>query len=186
MDYIFMFKKLWKYSNLITGAWFYICSCTFYPCLNAGQPYAFSRIVNALQLNNENLFNTVMRWLAVYFGCFCIFEICHRSARYFERWVAFRNKKRFICSMYDHLQSLPLEWHAENHSGNVIDRVNRAANALQSFSESQSMYISVALNFIVPLVVLFYIITCIVIVAITANNFGTGHQNIVREISAGI
>ena len=110
-----------------------------------------------------------MRWLAVYFGCFCIFEICHRSARYFERWVAFRNKKRFICSMYDHLQSLPLEWHAENHSGNVIDRVNRAANALQSFSESQSMYISVVLNFIVPLIVLFTLSPVIVIVAITAG-----------------
>ena len=71
--------------------------------------------------------------------------------------------------MYDHLQSLPLEWHAENHSGNVIDRVNRAANALQSFSESQSMYISVVLNFIVPLIVLFTLSPVIVIVAITAG-----------------
>ena len=71
--------------------------------------------------------------------------------------------------MYDHLQSLPLEWHAENHSGNVIDRVNRAANALQSFSESQSMYISVVLNFIVPLVVLSTLSPVIVIVAIIAG-----------------
>lgn len=111
-----------------------------------GQPYAFSKIVNALQINGNDLFHTVMKWLGVYFGCFCVFEVCHRSARYFERWVAFRNRKKFISSMYDHMQSLPLEWHAENHSGNVIDRVNRAANALQNFSESQSMYVSVALN----------------------------------------
>ncbi len=170
MDYIFMFKKLWKYSK--SDHWrvvLYLFLHVLSMLGMLGQPYAFSRIVNALQLNNENLFNTVMRWLAVYFGCFCIFEICHRSARYFERWVAFRNKKRFICSMYDHLQSLPLEWHAENHSGNVIDRVNRAANALQSFSESQSMYISVVLNFIVPLIVLFTLSPVIVIVAITAG-----------------
>ena len=170
MDYIFMIKKLWKYSK--SDHW----RVVLYMVLHIlsmlgmlGQPYAFSRIVNALQLNNGNLFNTVLKWLAVYFGCFCIFEICHRSARYFERWVAFRNKKRFICSMYDHLQSLPLEWHAENHSGNVIDRVNRAANALQSFSESQSMYISVVLNFIVPLVVLSTLSPVIVIVAIIAG-----------------
>jgi ABC-type multidrug transport system fused ATPase/permease subunit len=134
-----------------------------------GQPYAFSMVVNALQRNDPDLISTILKWLMIYFLCFCVFEICHRSARFLERYTAFRNKRRFICSIYNHLQRLPLEWHTENHTGNVIDRVNRAADALYRFSESQSTYINVIMSFIIPLVVLFSLSFFIIIVAISAG-----------------
>ena len=170
MDYFFMLKKLWKYSEEDHGRvvlYFILHAISMIGML--GQPYAFSRIVNTLQVNEPNLLAVILKWLGIYFGCFAIFEICHRSARWFERSVAFRSKKRFICSTYDHLQSLPLEWHAENHSGNIIDRVNRAATGLQSFGEAQSMFISVALNFVGPMIILFRLSPVIIIIATLAG-----------------
>ena len=52
MDYIFMFKKLWKYSK--SDHWrvvLYLFLHVLSMLGMLGQPYAFSRIVNALQLN---------------------------------------------------------------------------------------------------------------------------------------
>ncbi|MDP6039120.1 MAG: ABC transporter transmembrane domain-containing protein, partial [Candidatus Latescibacteria bacterium] len=126
MAYLYMFKQLWNYAG--QERW----KVVVYFLLHAigalgelGKPFAFAMVVNALQANQPSMVDEIIRWLVFYVMCFFVMEIFHRSARYIERYVAFRNRKRFIGAMYDHLQNLPLSWHSDNHSGAIIDRVNR-------------------------------------------------------------
>jgi ABC-type multidrug transport system fused ATPase/permease subunit len=59
--------------------------------------------------------------------------------------------------MYDRLQSLPLSWHTEHHSGNLIDRINVAARALHEFGVCQDNYVAVFMKFWGPLIILWRI-----------------------------
>ncbi|WP_066495534.1 ABC transporter ATP-binding protein [Abyssisolibacter fermentans] len=166
MAYIQMFKHLWQYAE--KERW----KVVVYILLHAisilgelGKPFAFAMVLNALQKNSPNVINEVLHWLLFYTACFFVFEIFHRSARFIERYVAFRNRKRFVTTMYDHLQTLPLSWHSDNHSGAVIDRVNKAADALYEFGQSQMMFVNVFMKFWGPMIILWKISKEIAIIA---------------------
>lgn len=131
-----------------------------------GKPYAFAMMINTLQIGGDAVVSTVLKWLLIYAGCFFVFEVFHRSARFIERYTAFRNKRRFVVQTYRHLQSLSLRWHSDHHSGAVIDRINKAGDALFHFSESQFVYIGVFIKFWGPLVMLWIISPAISITAV--------------------
>jgi ATP-binding cassette, subfamily B, bacterial len=170
MEYVFMLKKLWLYAErerwkIVVYYFLHIISILG----ELGQPFAFAMVINTLQKNSDSMIKEVVSWLLIYILCFFVFEVFHRSARFIERFVAFRCRKRFITSMYDHLQSLPLEWHSDNHSGAVIDRVNKAGNAINYFGESQSTYVSVFMKFWGPLIILWAISPVISIVTVISG-----------------
>ncbi|CAI6287063.1 hypothetical protein BG30_09640 [Bacillus subtilis subsp. subtilis] len=158
MAFIYMFKQLWFFAErerwkVVIYLFFHLISVLG----ELGKPFAFAMVLNALQKNDPHVVNEVIHWLIFYVACFFVFEVFHRSARFIERFVAFRNRKRFVNMMYNHLQSLPLEWHSDNHSGAIIDRVNKASTGLYSFSQSQFIYVQVIMQFFVPLIVLWTI-----------------------------
>jgi ABC-type multidrug transport system fused ATPase/permease subunit len=88
--------------------------------------------LNSLQAGR---LDEAVKWLAWYAAGVAVFETGHRIARSTERYLAFRNRKRFMLSAYDKLQGLPLSWHNNHHSANVINRINKAADALFDFGQ---------------------------------------------------
>lgn len=64
------------------------------------------------------------------------------------------------------MESLPLSWHEENHTGNVIDRVNRAADSIYYFGQSQASIIEMIIKFIGSTIILCMISPVIAIVAL--------------------
>jgi ABC-type multidrug transport system fused ATPase/permease subunit len=161
-----MLKNLWKYSKgerwkIIIYLIFHIISMFG----ELGKPLIFALIINTLQKNEENMISKIIIFSICYGGCFLFFEIFHRSARFIERYVAFRTRKRFIISIYNHIYSLSLSWHNDNHSGAIIDRINKAASAILEFGQSQDDYIKVIMTFIVPMVSLWSLSPLIALVA---------------------
>jgi len=161
-----MFKRLWKYAEherwkVVVYLFFHLVAVI----AQLGKPYAFAMAINALQKNGDNMINEIAQWLLIYAVCFFISEIFMRSARFIERYVAFRAQKRFILKMYNHLQSLSLKWHSDHHSGAVIDRINKAAKALFSFGQTQDTYVSVFVRFWGPMIILWQISPIISVVA---------------------
>ncbi len=153
-----MLKQLWGYSGEDKKKVVIFMIFHFISILGQlGKPLAFAMILNTLQKNTSTLIQDVVFWLSIYLICFFIFEIFHRAGRYIERFVAFRARKNFINSIYKHLRFLPLNWHNDNHSGSIIDRVNKASNALYYFGEMQFVYVQVFVQLIFPLVVLSFI-----------------------------
>lgn len=152
MDFLHLFKKHWQYAY--PEQWRVIWYLFWHAFSVAGElckPYAFAMALNCLQTSQ---LNEAGKWLVWYVVGFTVFEIGHRIARSTERYLAFRNRKRFVLSAYDKLQELPLSWHNDHHSANVIDRVNKAANALFSFGQCQSNYIAVIVNLVGSLIFL--------------------------------
>jgi ABC-type multidrug transport system fused ATPase/permease subunit len=64
-----------------------------------GQPYAFSRIIDAFQLNDSYLIKSILFWIAVYICLFFVFNVFHRLGRFIEQKLAFRIRQNFINSM---------------------------------------------------------------------------------------
>lgn len=160
-----MFRQLWLYAD--RERW----KVVVYLLLHAvsllgelGQPFALSMIMSALQHNRSTMIDEVVRWVMLYVLCFAVFELFHRGARSIERFVSFRSRRRFVLAMYDHLQSLPLRWHADNHSGAVIDRVNKAADGLHRFCVSQYTYVAFFMKFWGPLIILWQISSAVSVI----------------------
>ena len=158
MAYLYMLKQLWYYAReerWKIAAYYLLHAVSISGDL--GKPYAFAMIVNALQANRPTLMQEVLHWLSFYVLCFFTFEVCHRAARYIELPVAFRCRRRFVDAVYDRLQSMPLIWHTEHHSGNLIDRTNIAANALHGFGTAQMNYVAVIMKIWGPAIILWQI-----------------------------
>lgn len=167
MDFIYVFYRYWK---LAEKEHFKICVYVLLHTISvvavAMQPLAFSMVINTLQNQHEQMLCHVTGWLFAYVFCFYIFEICHRLARGIEITVAYHSKKKFVLDTYLVLQSLPLGWHVNHHSGNVVSRVNKASDAFLNFGQSFYIYITELVNFITSAVILWLISPVISIVSI--------------------
>lgn len=170
MIYFSMLKKLLHYAKgerwkIAVYYIFHIISI----CGTLLQPYAFAMVINALQRHDEEMIHDVQFWLIIYVVGFLVFNIFHRSARFIERYVAFRARKRFITTIYGVLQSLPLSWHEGNHTGNVIDRINKAADGLYWFGECQAILINMIINFVGATIILARISIVIAVISLLAG-----------------
>lgn len=155
MEYVSMLKNLWN--NLEDKKHYLVIYYIMHTISIVGiliQPYAFSMIINIIQMNKENMISDVIFWMEIYALGFVIFNFFHRVGRLVERRAAFFAKKNFIVSIYAKLHKLPIQWHSNNHSGNVIDRVNKAADSLYDFGQCQAMCIEVIIKFFGSLIML--------------------------------
>jgi len=120
-------------------------------------PYVFGRVFNTLQKGGTGMLTELEWWLAAYAGLSALFWALHGPSRIIERKIAFRIKENFIDDMYGKLKSLPMKWHQDHHSGNTINRINKAATALYSFSEEQFVFITFIIAFFGPVFALLFI-----------------------------
>jgi ATP-binding cassette, subfamily B, bacterial len=110
-----------------------------------------------LQNFNASQFKALMFWLIIGVVLHPIFWLFHGPARVIERDVALKIQQGFLQNIYNKITLLPLKWHQENHSGDIITRINRACAALKRFSEEQFVYVETIIKFILSLGFLFYI-----------------------------
>ncbi len=172
MRMFYLFSNTWKYAG--EDRWkvvlFYILHSISY-CGVLVQPYAFGRAINVLQANGTEELLPILKWLGVYLTGFFIFQIFHHTARYFEMTTAFRNQNRFINDMYDRIYNLPMKWHIDHHSGEVVNRINIAGQAMRDFGFNQHNYIGNMLLSLGPVIVLATIswqisVICLVLTAV--------------------
>jgi ABC-type multidrug transport system fused ATPase/permease subunit len=155
MAFIKLFRELWHYAD--AGRWKIVLYWTLHVLSYIGllfQPYIFAQILNSFQGPQEKLLDSVIHWTIIWASIFVWYNICHRSAQYFVFNVAYRTKQRFLNEHYAIVTRLPMSWHTEHHSGDTINRINTAANALGDFSARQFLYVEYLMMFWGPLVAL--------------------------------
>ena len=59
----------------------------------------------------------------------------HGSSRIIENRNAFLVRKNYRQTMFEHVMVLPAKWHKDHHSGDTIDKINKAADKLYDFSK---------------------------------------------------
>ncbi len=149
-------KQYWR---LVSGCWHYAGDqkyriVQFYVLFIIGnaifmtQPYILGELINVLQRGGEDILSGTVYWLTLYVLTTLGFWIFHGPGRVIERDTSYIIKKNFNLKFYDRITRLPLHWHHDHHSGGTINRVNKAANALSGFAETQFIYLQSVVRFV--------------------------------------
>lgn len=132
-------------------------------------PYLLGRIFGTIQANPADLLQELAFWMALYGILNFVFWGLHGPARVIERAVAFRIKQEFIDRNYQMVKDLPMQWHQDHHSGDTINRINKAALALYDFSQSQFLYIGFFISFLGPLIALLFVSPYVTLLALVSG-----------------
>lgn len=102
------------------------------------EPWVIGRLLNVVQLDiNQVDVNKLLAEFGFYLGGLfaieVVFWLLHGPGRVIERIVAFRTKAAYKSHMFGLVSALPLKWHRQHHSGESIDKINRATNSLGQF-----------------------------------------------------
>ena len=63
-----------------------------------------------------------------------VFWVFHGIARVMEQKTGFFVRKNYVNDKIDKVLELPTKWHKDHHSGDTINKINRASSALEDFS----------------------------------------------------
>jgi len=122
-------------------------------------PYFFGEAVNALQDTGVQDLETALWCMGLTLGATVLGWALHGPARVMERFTALRIRGRFADRLYAKLTELPLGWHERHHSGDTIQRMGKATQALFGFSQHQFVYLQNIVNLIGPIAALLVIST---------------------------
>jgi ATP-binding cassette subfamily B protein len=147
--YFSLIKTVWQQGKPWRKSIFayYIAYILAQGCLSLS-PYAFGRAIDVLQNFAASRVNEIVGWLVFGVVVMLLFWVFHGPARVVERKVALKIQQNFKSNLYEQLTRLPLKWHQNHHSGNIITRINRSTNALHRFAEHQFLYLETIVKFV--------------------------------------
>lgn len=130
----FLISRGWQYAG--PHRWIIIACYLMHACAQAAllaEPYVIGQLLNTVQMHTkmpaaltQDIFNT----LAIYFFLQFTFWVFHGPARYLEMFLGFHIKLNYRTALFRMVTALPLAWHRQHHSGESIDKINRATNSL--------------------------------------------------------
>jgi ATP-binding cassette, subfamily B, bacterial len=104
------------------------------------EPYIIGKIINCVQTSADKGFKdwtVLMNEINVYLLWFLALQIAfwafHGPGRCIERVVAFQIRTSYKSHMFNMVTQRSLSWHRSHHSGDSIDKINRASNSLCLF-----------------------------------------------------
>lgn len=119
----------------------------------AFQPLVLANIINTIQEGATATQKTLL-WAGVYGGLTVIFWLLHGPARVIERRAGFTVFRNFVTALYRMITDMPLRWHQDHHSGETINRVNKAGRSLFNFTQAQFVFIQMAVRFGMSMILL--------------------------------
>jgi ATP-binding cassette subfamily B protein len=136
---ITMIKTEWQYLGKNKRKFiFYVILFIIAGAISLVSPWLIGSIFNSIQNGEINtqqeltkLFFMILLLLVIRIG----FWTFHGTGRVIERTVAFDTHKNYANSKIKKILELPVEWHKDNHSGDTIDRINKARSSLFTYSQ---------------------------------------------------
>ena len=101
------------------------------------EPFLWARVMNVIQQQGITLASIrTLQWLLfLTVACSVTFWSFHGPARCMEKANAFRVRVAYRRHLLQGIMTLPMEWHADHHSGDTIDKVQKGSGALFEFSK---------------------------------------------------
>ncbi|HYD02855.1 MAG TPA: ABC transporter ATP-binding protein [Alphaproteobacteria bacterium] len=150
-------RMTWKYGNkkLILS---YIVLFSIANIIALFQPLVIGYILNSIQqtgVTDLNLTSIILA-LSLLVVMTVVNWALHGPARYLERKNAFIAEANYRSYLLRGVLMMPAAWHASNHSGDVIDKIHIATDALYKYSDSTFDIISVIIRFVGSYIALIY------------------------------
>jgi ATP-binding cassette subfamily B protein len=153
----YLIKITWRYSQGQRGRLLlYLGLALAAVLVGLFEPYAIAQVVNAAQqgLEKEGAAQTIFFWLAVFAGLEFSIWCFHGPSRVIEREVSYQVRCQYRLALFRAISALPLHWQREHHSGESIERVQRAAGALGDQVSESFLVVHLIARFIGSLLML--------------------------------
>lgn len=131
----------WQYARTLRPLMvFYTVLFALSQAIALAEPYVIGQLLNSVQTNlsagasgTGKLVHDIYLYLSLFFAIQFFTWVFHGPGRLVERIVAFNIKVNYKSTLFKMLTDLPLQWHREHHSGDSIDKINRATNSLATY-----------------------------------------------------
>jgi ABC-type multidrug transport system fused ATPase/permease subunit len=152
---LYLFKTMWHYctdrKRVITVYIMFLGVGLFELIV---PPLVWAKIMDII------LHRGVVNLLLVFLGLMLIEPFLtwslHGPARVMEEGNAFQSAANYRKFLLQGVMNLPMEWHSEHHSGDVIDKIEKGSSALSQFSQYSFEIIYAAIRLFGSYLVLIY------------------------------
>lgn len=154
-----LFRYTWKYSTgrkrlVVT----FIALSAIGNLIWLFEPIIIGRVFNSIQFSasDPQLLNHIIKnlsWLIVILIGFWIF---HGTSRVIEQLNAFFVRKNYRADMIQKVMNLPAEWHISHHSGDTIDKIDKASENLFNFSSEIFVIVQNIVSLIGAIIILLF------------------------------
>ncbi len=156
----YLLRKTWQYSDgnksKIVLYWAMFITANIVELVPG--PIIWAKIIDVITkqgITKENI-GLLLTLLSLTVLIDVLFWGFHGPARLIERINAFKARASYRKHLLKGVMSLPMEWHVDHHSGDTIDRIEKGASGLYSFSENSFLVISAIVQFVVSYAMLIY------------------------------
>ncbi len=157
----FLFREVWHYSvgnrkNVVLVWMIFIIAETFNILI---QPQIWAKVMDVVQSEGVTSGNirTLLALLLSTMGATAVFWFIHAPARVMENMNAFKVRLAYRKHLLRGVMTLPLEWHAGQHSGEIIDKIEKGIQALYQFTKYSFEIIYAIVRFFGSFIMLAYL-----------------------------
>ncbi|MBX7137715.1 MAG: ABC transporter ATP-binding protein/permease [Oligoflexia bacterium] len=172
-----LIAKAWEYATgyrkLLIG---YVLMLCVAQGLSLSEPYIIGQLLNTVQEGSSSpqIFHKVMYYLGLYLALQITFWCFHGPARVLERILAFNIRTNYKKELFTFVTQLPVKWHKDNHSGENIDRINRASGALSDFVSSSFELVYTLIRLVGSHIILFFFLPQAAIISLCSSIVALG------------
>ncbi len=120
---------------------FYVSFFTIAGLIGLISPWLIGNIFNSIQsgqITTESELSNLFFMISMLFVIKIVFWIFHGTARITEVLTGFQTHKNYANEKIRKTLELPVKWHKDNHSGDTIDRLNKARLSLYSYAQHET------------------------------------------------
>jgi ATP-binding cassette subfamily B protein len=147
--YVSLLQTAWRYARnerkkyLLVYVMFIVSNSIY-----LANPVLFGWFLGSLQLDRTHVLRNAFLYGGGYIALKFLQWCFHGPARVMERTLAFHLSRNFLQEKYHQVLHLPVKWHQDHHSGDTINRVRKAYEALREFFDRGFMFINAITKFI--------------------------------------
>lgn len=156
---VYLTRKEWEHAkgnrrNMVI----YAAMLTIANCINFIEPLIIAFILNVAQEQGITAQSVprILWGLGLYILMTLLFWAFHGPARIIENRNAFLVRANYKQHLLDGVMALPAQWHTDHHSGDTIDRIDKATDALFGYSTDTFFIIESIVRFAASYIALAY------------------------------
>jgi ATP-binding cassette, subfamily B, bacterial len=155
--YFSLLRIAWKYARAEQRkyVWIYVLFM-FSNIAMAMYPVIWGLYVNDIQKEGADVLRSSIVYGVLYLLVRFVDWAFHGPARLMERELAFNMSRNFLQEIYHKALHLPVIWHQDNHSGETINRVKKAYEALRDFFQNGFEYLHTFFKFVFSFAAMIY------------------------------
>ncbi len=155
--YFSLLSTAWQYARRERWRYLLIYSLFFVATLSSmALPVVFGWFIEQMQLEGTDAIASAWKYIGLLMALHFFYWSLHFPGRIMERALAFRLSRNMLEELYHKTLQLPVAWHQDHHSGNTINRVRKAYEALKTFFDFGFAYFSTVVSLVFALVGILY------------------------------